>query len=69
MLLLNKEKALLLSSFAVSLVPSMGEQKRCKPEWMPTPPVSGGSMEASAHQELMDSPREVQLKFHTGFFC
>lgn len=25
-------------------------------------------MEAPAHQELMDSPREVQLKFHMGFF-
>lgn len=46
----------------------MGEQKRCKTTWMLTTPVSGGSMEASAHQELMDSPREAQLKLHTDLF-
>lgn len=46
----------------------MGEQKCCKTKWMPTTPVSGESMEASARQELMDTPREAQLKLPTGLF-
>lgn len=46
----------------------MGEQRRCKPNWVPTTPVSGAFMEAFAHQELMDSPREAQLKLHIGLF-
>lgn len=52
----------------MSLVSQHGREEAFQDQWMPTSPVSGGSLGASAHQELMDSPRGAQLKLHIGLF-